>query len=174
MDDPVEVAQRRPPQAEVLDRAADAGDRHHVALAVLVLDQDQGAVQIVADEALGAEPDGDPDNAQAGDRRSDVEIERAEDHDRRDEQDEEPDHPAAELVEGVHPLLDLDGRQLLGRSLRRLAVEEGLEDAVDDQRRDADGDEGGDEDDEDPHAADAQRLEDRAQRRSVRVHRTRW
>ena len=65
VDDAVEVAQRRPPQAEVLDRAADAGDRDDVALAELVLDEDQRAVEVVADEALGAEADGDADDAEA-------------------------------------------------------------------------------------------------------------
>ena len=39
VDDAVEVAQRRPPQAEVLDRAAHPGDRDDVALAELVLDR---------------------------------------------------------------------------------------------------------------------------------------
>ena len=77
VDDAVEVAQRRPPQAEVLDRAGDAGDRDDVAPAELVLDEDQAAVQVVADEALGPEADGDADDAEAGDGRADVEPERA-------------------------------------------------------------------------------------------------
>ena len=76
VDDAVEVAQRRPPQAEVLDRAGHAGDRHHVALAELVLDEDQAAVEVVADEALGAEADRDPDDAEAGDRGTDVDPDR--------------------------------------------------------------------------------------------------
>ena len=38
------------------------------------------AVEVVADEALGAEADGDPDDAEPGDRRPDVEPELAEDH----------------------------------------------------------------------------------------------
>ena len=80
VDDAVEVAQRRPPQAEVLDRAGHAGDPDDVALAELVLDEDERAVEVVADEVLGAEPDGDPDDAEAGDRRTDVEAELAEDH----------------------------------------------------------------------------------------------
>ena len=40
-------------------------DRDDVALAVLVLDEDQGAVEVVPDEALRAEADGDPDDAEA-------------------------------------------------------------------------------------------------------------
>ena len=41
VDDAVEVAQRRPAQGEVLDRALDAGDADDVAARELVLDQDQ-------------------------------------------------------------------------------------------------------------------------------------
>ena len=54
-----------------------------VALAELVLDEDERAVQIVLDEALRPEPDGDPDDAEAGDGRPDVEPELAQDHERR-------------------------------------------------------------------------------------------
>ena len=84
VDDAVEVAERRPPEAEVLDRAAHPGDRDDVALAELVLDEDERAVEVVADEALRAEPDGDPDDAEARDGRPDVEAELAQDHQRGD------------------------------------------------------------------------------------------
>src|SRR6185437_4965365 len=76
VDDAVEVAQRRPPQAEVLHRPGDAGDRDDIALAVLVLDEDQRAVEVVADEALRAEPDRDADDAEPRDGGADVEVER--------------------------------------------------------------------------------------------------
>src|SRR4029079_3812240 len=112
-NDAIEVAQRRPPQAEVLDRAGDSGDPDHVTLAELVLDEDQGAVEVVADELLGAEADGDAHDAEPGNRRPDVEVEATQDHEPGDDQDEEPEDVATELVEGVDPLGDLDGRQLL-------------------------------------------------------------
>ena len=54
----------------------------------------------------------------------------------------------AEAVERVHPLLELDGAQLLGRALGRLPVEERLDDAVDEQSREAQRDERRDDDDQ--------------------------
>ena len=56
---------------------------------------------------------------------------------------------AAERVERVHPLLELDGAQLLGRALGRLAVEQRLDDAVDEEPRQAQRDERDDDDDQD-------------------------
>ena len=49
--------------------------------------------------------------------------------------DEEAQGVAEQAVERLHPLLDLDGAQLLGRALGRLAVEQRLDDAVDEQAR---------------------------------------
>ena len=82
---------RRPPQVEVLDRAGHAGQAHDVALAELVLDEDERAVEVVADERLGAEADGDADDAEPGDGRPDVEAELVQDHQRGDGHDEEAD-----------------------------------------------------------------------------------
>ena len=150
VDDAVEVAERRPPQVEVLDRAVDAGEADHVALAELVLDQDQGAVEVVADEASGprsptAMPT-TPSPATAGPM-------------------SRPSWPrtisaamttmknwmalAAEAVERVHPLLELDRAQLLGRALGRLAVEQRLDDAVDEQAGEPHRDERDDDDEQD-------------------------
>ena len=75
VDDAIDVADRRPPQAEVLDRARDAGHADDVALGELVLDEDERAVEVVAHERLRAEPDRDADDAEAGHRRTDVEPE---------------------------------------------------------------------------------------------------
>ena len=58
----------------------DARDADHVALAELVLDQDQRAVEVVLDQALGPEPDGDADDAEPGDRGTDVEPDALEHH----------------------------------------------------------------------------------------------
>ena len=171
VDDAVEVAQRRPAQAEVLDRAGHAGDRDHVAAAELVLDEDQAAVEVVADEALGAEPDRDADDAEPRDRRADVQAERAQDHQQRDDDDEEDDDAAAELVERVHPLADLDRRQLLGRSLGRLAVDERLEDPVEREPGDPDDDDRRDDDEQDLEALRAKGLGDVAPGRLAEVHR---
>ena len=146
MDDAVEVAQRRPAQGEVLDRAGHPGDPDDVALGELVLDQDERAVEVVADEALGPEPDGDADDAEAGDGRPDVEPELAEDHQDGDGHDEELQGVGPERVERVHPLLELDRAQLLGGALGRLAVEQRLDDAVDEEPGEPQRDERGDDD----------------------------
>ena len=76
VDHAVDVAQRRPPQVEVLDRAGHAGQAHDVALGELVLDEDERAVEVVADERLRPEADRDADDAEPGDGRPDVEPER--------------------------------------------------------------------------------------------------
>ena len=52
----------------------------------------------------------------------------------------------AEPVERVHPLLELDRAQLLGRALGRLAVEQRLDDAVDEDPGEAQRDDRGDDD----------------------------
>ena len=129
VDDPVEVAQRRPAEREVLDRAGDAGDADDVALGELVLDEDQGAVEVVADEALGAEADRDADDPEPGDGRPDVEARAGPGSSgRRSTTMKNWTTLPSSVVERVHPLGDLDGGQLLGRALGRLAVEQGLDD----------------------------------------------
>ena len=67
-----------------------AGDPDDVTLGELVLDQDQRPVEVVAHERLGAEADGDADDAEAGDGRPDIEAELADHHERRDRHDERP------------------------------------------------------------------------------------
>ena len=59
----------------------------------------------------------------------------------------------AEAVERVHPLLELDRAQLLGGALGRLAVEERLDDAVDEDAGEAHGDDGDDDDEQDGQQA---------------------
>ena len=59
---------------------ATPADAHDVALGELVLDEDVRPVQVVADHALGPEPDGDADDAEPGDGRADVDAQLAEDH----------------------------------------------------------------------------------------------
>jgi len=56
---------------------------------------------------------------------------------------------AAQLIERVDPLLDLDRRQLLGRALGGLAVQQRLDDPVDEDPRRVQRDDRDDDDDED-------------------------
>ena len=149
--DPVEVAHGRPSQVEVLDRAVDAGQAHDVALGELVLEEDQGAVEVVADQRLGPEADRDAEDPEARDRRPDIEAELSEHHQRADDHDEELDRVRPQAVEGVHPLLELDRAQLLGGPFRGLAVEEGLDDPVHEQAREPHRDDRHDDDEDDRH-----------------------
>ena len=89
MYDAVQVAQRGTPQVEVLDRAGDPGHPDDVALGKLVLDEDQRTVEVVAHETLRPEPDGDADDAETGDGRTDIEAQLAQDHQAGDGDDEE-------------------------------------------------------------------------------------
>ena len=161
VDDAVEVAQRRAPEREVLDRARDARDAHDVALRELVLDEDVGAIEVVADHVLRPEPDCDADDAKAGHGGPDVEAQPAHHHQAGDDDDEEPQGVAEQGLERVHPLLELDGAQLLGRPLEGLAIQQGLDDAVDEHVGEAHGDE---RDDDDEHDRQDVFLDERKER----------
>ena len=165
----IEVAQRRPPQREVLDGPLDARDAHDVAPGELVLDQDERAVEVVADEELRPEADRDPDHAETRDGRPDVESELTEDHQPGDDHDEELDDVRRQAVERVHPLLELDGAQLLGRAFGRLPVEERLDDAVDEQLREAQCDERRDDDDQGRQEVSDDEIRDGAPRFRLEV-----
>src|SRR5206468_9520243 len=95
------------------------------------------------------ESDCDADDAKAGDRRPDLEVEDPEDLDTADDDDEGLEDVRPERVERVHPLADLDRAELLGGSLGRLAVHEGLDDPVDEDARRTDRDDGDEEDEQD-------------------------
>src|SRR5439155_13961505 len=91
VDNPVQVPQRGPPEGEVLHRPGHAGRTNDVALGKLVLDQDQGTVEIVLDQALRAKADGDANDTESGDRRPDVKAQLTEDHQSGDRHDERLD-----------------------------------------------------------------------------------
>ena len=131
MDVAREVAQGRTPERQVLDRPLDARDPDDVALVVLVLDQDQDAVEVVPDEALRAEADRDPDDAEAGDRRARCRC-------RAGPGSSAPamttmkqlDEVGSRARPGCSSAADLALAEVAGRSLARLAVDQGLEHAV--------------------------------------------
>ena len=114
----VGVAQQGPAEAEVLDGALDPADPHQVAVAVLVLEHDEDAGQPVLDEGLRAEPDRDADQAEAGDRRADVDPELAEHHERGDDHDHRAADSHDQLADRPDPALDLAGRDS-GRRTRQ-------------------------------------------------------
>ena len=71
-----------------LHRADGIAEIDHVADAVLVLDQHEHAGQQVAHDRLGAEADGDADDAGARDERSEIHVEFAEQHHERNGPDD--------------------------------------------------------------------------------------
>ncbi len=164
MDDAVEVTQGRPAECEVLDAAGHPGDADHVALAVLVLDQDQSPVEVILDQALRPEPHGDPDHPETRHRRADVKPKLAQHHQPRDHRDEPLEGSAAEHVEGVHPLPELDRAQFLGRSLRRLPIEQRLDHAVDEDPGEPRGEDGRHDDEQDGRDIARHDLDDRGPR----------
>ena len=76
----VDVPQAGGAQADALDGAGGRAGVDHVADPVLVLHQHEDAGDEVADQVLGAEPDGDPDDPGPGDQRAEVEPQGAEGH----------------------------------------------------------------------------------------------
>ena len=69
VDGPVHGAHTRDAEGEVLDHAADRADRDAVADAVLVLEREEEAGEIVAHDELGAEAEGGADDRGAGQQR---------------------------------------------------------------------------------------------------------
>ena len=96
MDRPVEVADHGAAEAHLLHRSGGARDRDDVAHAVRVLAQDEHAVQVVAHELLGTEPDRAADgDAQPDAQPADGGPDRGQeggDGDDHDERDDEPAH----------------------------------------------------------------------------------
>ena len=78
------VAQLHVAQREVFDEPALAGDFHHVALADLVLRQQEESAEEILDQRLRAERDGDAGDAGGGEERQDRDAERIEDRECRD------------------------------------------------------------------------------------------
>ena len=65
-----------------------------------------------------------------GHGRSDVDVELAEHHDHGDRHDEDPEEADDERGDGVDAAFDLGRRQLAGRALGRLAVDEPADEPI--------------------------------------------
>jgi hypothetical protein len=89
---------------------------------------------------LGAEADGKTDDAQTGDGGPDVEAEGLHGHQEGDGQDDHAQERRGQTVQRGLALGYLDGRQLLGRALDDLAIEECGDDGGHADAREAQGD----------------------------------
>ncbi len=84
----VDIAQPGHAQADRLDDAGGLAEVDDVTDAVLVLEDHEDAGEEVLDEVLGAEAEGDADDAGAGDDRCDVDAQLGQHHDDDDRQDQ--------------------------------------------------------------------------------------
>jgi hypothetical protein len=101
----VEVAYVGQAQADVLHFADGLAEVHRVADAVLVLEHDEQAGQVVGDQALRAEADGQTDDSGAGQQRAQRDAHLVEDHGHA-EHEQDDRHGAAEHgADGAGPLL---------------------------------------------------------------------
>ena len=154
-------------QAEVLDRAIDAGDAHHVAGTELVLEDDEDAGQPVPHEGLRAEADGDAHHPEAGDGGTDVEPEDAEDHEERDDRQQRTADADAQALDGAHSALQLPSREQVAG-----VAGPALDEVPDAHPRRRAEDRVGDERDE-HHASDLEGGHRPIRQHEV-VHRSRW
>ena len=114
---PFDVAQPGRAQADGFDDACGLAEVDDVADAVLVLDEHEDARQEVLHEALRPEADGDADDAGAGDDRTEVDAELAEDRDRRRCVDDRGAEAAQDRADGLRlaaPRTDAAGGRSAG------------------------------------------------------------
>ena len=104
----VDVAQPGGAQPDPCDGAGGRAGVDHVPDAVLVLHEHEDAGDEVADQVLGAEPDGDADDPGPGDQRPQVEAEGAKGHQPGQGPDAEGGHAGQQ---GAHRLGPLDPAQ---------------------------------------------------------------
>lgn len=117
----VEVAQAHVAQRDLLNGAAPAGDVDHVAVPDLVLEQQEKAGEVVLDQALGAEADGNAGDARGGEDRQHRDAQLAEHQGAGDDADERRGHASQHPVDGA------DAPGIVGVTVRHVAVERGDE-----------------------------------------------
>ena len=94
------VAQQSGAQRHALDRAGDAANPHRVADLVLVLHEDEEAVDDVVDQGLRAEADGEPGDAGAGQQRRHVDAQHGQDLQQREKYRHEDARAVDDAAEG--------------------------------------------------------------------------
>ena len=105
-----DVADDRPSQADLLDRALDAREADHVALEVLALGEDQETHEVVEDDALAGQGQRREHEAEAREHRPQVED--PEHDDDRGHEHAEPEQLAEQVLDRLEAAvgLGLDGR----------------------------------------------------------------
>ena len=101
MNGAVFVAQRSVAKAHILYRALDPGDADHVSHVVLVLQQNEKAIDDVFYQGLSPEADGQADNTGTGKQGAEVETERSQDHQRRNKQNNKYGHAVNDRSQGA-------------------------------------------------------------------------
>jgi len=143
VNDAVVVADDGTAQRYALDGAGDVGDADDVAGPVLVLGQQEDAVDRIAHQRLSAKSERQAGDAEAGDDGGDVDADLVEDGDDADEQHSDTGSAFDDVDDGVGALVHL----LVGR---RSAAQDGRprhprkDSAEDDRRHDQDNDDDGD------------------------------
>ena len=109
----------------------------YLALAERVVHEEEGAGEDVPDQGLGAEPDGKPDDAGAGEQRRDVDAELRQDDHHGEQRDRDQDEVAEQRQQGGDPA-DPDQRALSdhGRVETALLLQALLDDDLDRLERD--------------------------------------
>src|SRR5262249_51255515 len=101
VDRAVGVAQDGASEAHGLDGALHAGDLYDVADVVLVLEQNEEAIDYILDQRLSAEADGKTNDASGGDQRLNVDVEGSQDLDEGAEADDKDADAVDDAGEGA-------------------------------------------------------------------------
>ena len=133
MDGPAGVAQGRPPEPDLLDRALDPADVDDVPDVVLALHQDQDAHQVVEHDALAGERERCGHDAEPGQDRP--QIEQADQDQDAGHHHAEPERLGQEVFEGLDPLGQFGLLRVLGSEGRLLGAEDADQQAMDQRSR---------------------------------------
>ena len=125
----------RAAQRDVLDRAGDAGERDDIAARVLILAEDEDAVDGVAHERLRAEPDRDARDADACEHGADIEPELREDRQHGEREEDDLGSAKDDAAERLDAPLDFNLGPP-GHLAGDCGPQRARDDAADDHRRD--------------------------------------
>ena len=117
---PRAVADDRPAHPDLFDLALDGAELDPVALVVRTLEDDEDAHQVVEDDALAGQRDGERDETEPGDHGQQVED--GQDDEERDGHDEDLEDRREQVLDGRDALDALLGHELGDLGVRRRSV----------------------------------------------------